>query len=154
MDVQHQGLGFFGTYIYFVYLPFVYTLQARYLVSHQPAMPYWYLVPIVVLNGEFWRKQKKKERKKKWSLFGHLYWWCYQEECWKILEDTSYCIHSNKCPGHIYKSFWVGAYFFQYLLICCKIYPKMDDFQVGYFQANSQSYWNWIQCASFINRSG
>ena len=53
MDVQHQGLGFFGTYIYFVYLPFVYTLQARYLVSHQPAMPYWYLVPVVLLNGEF-----------------------------------------------------------------------------------------------------
>ena len=34
----------------------------------------------------------------------------------KEKQESMYCIHSNKRPGSLDKSFWVGAYFFQYLL--------------------------------------
>ncbi|XP_072031776.1 delta(14)-sterol reductase TM7SF2-like isoform X4 [Amphiura filiformis] len=51
VDVQHEGLGFYETFVVLVYLPFVYTMQARYLVSHPPAnMPQYCLIPIIILN--------------------------------------------------------------------------------------------------------
>ena len=50
----------------------------------------------------------------------------------------NYCIHSNKRPEHLDKSFWVDVYLFHYLLQgwtwkWCKDEPKNDDF--GWFQA-------------------
>ncbi|XP_072031772.1 delta(14)-sterol reductase TM7SF2-like isoform X2 [Amphiura filiformis] len=54
-DTQYGGLGFSGTYDFLVYLPFVYSLPARYLVSHHPAnMPQYCLIPIIIFSLVGW----------------------------------------------------------------------------------------------------
>ena len=40
-------------------------------------------------------------------------------------EKGDYRIHSNKCLGHLDKSFWVGTYLFQF---CWKDQPKNGSF--------------------------
>mmetsp|Transcript_18992 Transcript_18992/g.49861 ORF Transcript_18992/g.49861 Transcript_18992/m.49861 type:complete len:172 (+) Transcript_18992:933-1448(+) len=50
MDITTDGFGFMLAFGDLAWVPFTYTLQARYLVNHDPGLSVPVLAPIVVLN--------------------------------------------------------------------------------------------------------
>jgi Delta14-sterol reductase len=50
MDITTDGFGFMLVFGDLAWVPFTYTLQARYLVSHDPNLSLWVLMAIVALN--------------------------------------------------------------------------------------------------------
>lgn len=50
MDITTDGFGFMLVFGDLAWVPFTYTLQARYLVSHDPSLSWPILLAIVALN--------------------------------------------------------------------------------------------------------
>ncbi|XP_052273236.1 delta(14)-sterol reductase TM7SF2-like isoform X2 [Dreissena polymorpha] len=51
MDIIYEGFGFMLSFGDLAWVPFLYTLQARYLLEHPLYLPWYCLVPIVILNA-------------------------------------------------------------------------------------------------------
>ena len=45
MDITTDGFGFMLAFGDLAWVPFIYSLQARYLVDHDPALPLWQVTP-------------------------------------------------------------------------------------------------------------
>ena len=50
MDITTDGFGFMLVFGDLVWVPFIYSMQCRYLVDHDSAMPTWALAAIFVLH--------------------------------------------------------------------------------------------------------
>ncbi|CAM9900766.1 unnamed protein product [Discosporangium mesarthrocarpum] len=50
MDITTDGFGFMLAFGDLCWVPFVYTLQARFLVDHDPGLPAWYIAGVICLN--------------------------------------------------------------------------------------------------------
>lgn len=51
MDINFEGFGFMLAFGDIVWVPFLYSLQARYLVDHPVDLPLWATIGILVLQS-------------------------------------------------------------------------------------------------------
>jgi Delta14-sterol reductase len=51
MDITSDGFGFMLTFGDLAWVPFTYSLQAKYLVDHAPQLPLWHYALVVVLHS-------------------------------------------------------------------------------------------------------
>ena len=52
MDIIHDGFGFMLAFGDLGWVPFVYTLQARYLVDWPVNLPYWAVASLLLINSK------------------------------------------------------------------------------------------------------
>lgn len=53
MDIIYEGFGFMLSFGDLAWVPFLYSLQGRYILEHPLSMPWYCLVGISLLNGRF-----------------------------------------------------------------------------------------------------
>ena len=58
MDIIYEGFGFMLSFGDLAWVPFLYTLQGRYLLEHPAPMPWYCLAAIVFLNGKLIKVDK------------------------------------------------------------------------------------------------
>lgn len=49
-DINYENYGFMLAFGFIVWMPFTFSLQSQYLVTHTPNLPLWAIVPIAIFN--------------------------------------------------------------------------------------------------------
>lgn len=53
MDIVYDGFGFMLTFGDLAFVPFTFTCQAYYLVSHPTELSVFWIVTLITMNGQF-----------------------------------------------------------------------------------------------------
>ena len=80
MDVTTDGFGFMLAFGDLVWVPFTYSLQARYILEHPKALEGWFLVLILlikvagytVFRGQGAAENEKEKRKKNICIYAYI----------------------------------------------------------------------------------